>query len=69
MWKCERETEKLEMLQEIILSGYEPEEELNEDSSYEEVEEAYNAMLKEFEAVEDAMYPNGRDYDAEDFDD
>ena len=41
---------------------------VNENSSYEEIEEAYDEMLEEYDAAEDAMYPNGRDYDAEDFD-
>ena len=37
-------------------------------SSYDEVETAFDEMKDTYEAVEDDMYPNGRDYDAENFD-
>jgi len=42
--------------------------ELTERSSYSEVYEEWKMMQDEFEAAEDAMFPNGRDYVAEDFD-
>ena len=34
-----------------------------------ELEEEYNEHQQALEDAEDSMYPNGRDYDAEDFDD
>jgi len=37
-------------------------------NTYAEVKEEYETMLEEYEAAEEDMYPNGRDYDAEDFD-
>lgn len=43
------------------------EDELNEDSSYDEVKEAYKEMRSELDDNSD-MFPNGRDYDAEDED-
>lgn len=63
----EKEEEKLRMLEEMEHNNWETE--TDEDSSYEEVEKDYKEMLEEFEAAEDDMYPNGRDYDAENFDD
>lgn len=38
-------------------------------SSYEEVKEDYDEMIDEFDAAEFDMFPNGRDYDAENLDD
>ena len=35
---------------------------------YEEIETTYNELQGELSASEDAMYPNGRDYDSESFD-
>lgn len=34
-----------------------------------ELEEEFNNYMSELDAAEDLLYPNGRDYDAEDFDD
>lgn len=41
----------------------------NEESSYEDVKVDFDDMIREFEAIENGLYPNGRDYDAENFDD
>ena len=41
--------------------------ELTNRSSYEAVREEYQTMINEYEAAEDAMFPNGRDYDSEDW--
>lgn len=67
MLDFEKEENKRLMLEEMNNNNWETE--LDNDSSYEEVEEAYNEMKEEYEAAEDAMYPNGRDYDAENLDD
>ena len=44
-------------------------EELNIKSTYEEIESEYKEMLENLEGAAYDMYPNGRDYDAENFDD
>jgi len=67
MYMLEKEENKRIMLEEMKNNCWETE--LDESSSYEEIEEAYNEMQQEFEAIEDSMYQNGRDYDAEDFED
>lgn len=41
--------------------------ESDENSSYEEVKEEYDEMVDEF-SDDSVMFPNGRDYDAEDED-
>lgn len=66
MFEYEKEENKEIMLKEMRNNNWETD--VNENSSYEEIEEAYDEMLEEYDAAEDAMYPNGRDYDAEDFD-
>jgi hypothetical protein len=67
MSNIEQNEEKLRMLEEMENNCWETE--VNEKSSYKEVEEAYNEMIEEYEASEADLYPNGRDYDAENFDD
>lgn len=67
MLDFEKDENKKFMLEEMENNCWDAD--LDDDATYEEIEEAYNEMLKEFESAEDAMYPNGRDYDAEDFDD
>lgn len=62
-----KEEEKLRMLEMMEENHWDTE--TNKDSSYEEVDTAYNEMIKEYDAIEIGMYPNGRDYDAENFDD
>mgnify|MGYP004652675183 CR=1 FL=1 len=66
---CEfdRENRKSEMLQELHEMGFG--EELDENSDYEDVEEAWEEMQKALSDAEDDMFPNGRDMDAENFDD
>jgi len=67
MSNIEQNEEKLRMLEEMENNCWETE--VNEKSSYKEVEEAYNEMIEEYKASEADLYPNGRDYDAESFDD
>lgn len=67
MLDFEKEENKKAMLEEMKRVGWESD--LDENASYEEVEEAFNEMQEELDAAEDAMYPNGRDYDAENLDD
>lgn len=57
---------KQEMLNEMDRHCYDPL--LEDDATYEEVKEAYEQMLDEFDAAYDDMYPNGRDEDAIDED-
>lgn len=57
---------KKEMFNMMQDTGFE--EDLTEDSSYEDIKKAFQEMLKERRDECDAMYPNGRDYDAEDED-
>lgn len=56
---------KKEMLEELEENDWA--EELTEDSSYEEIKERYQEFIRDTDD-EDAMYPNGRDYDAESYD-
>lgn len=56
---------KKEMLEEMDESCWEHE--TDENSSYEEVKEEYDEMIEEF-SDDSYMFPNGRDYDAEDED-
>ncbi len=63
----ENEMSKEEMLSEMLERHWDHD--LDEDSSYEDILEEYQAMIKEYESAEEAMYPNGRDYDSENFDD
>lgn len=56
---------KKEMLKELEKNMWS--DELKEDSSYEEVKEAYEGMRSELDDDSD-MFPNGRDHDAEDED-
>lgn len=67
MDEFEKEEEKLRMLELMERNGWETE--TDSDSSYEEVEKDFREMVDELDAAEDDMYPNGRDYDAENFDD
>lgn len=56
-----------DMLREM--KEHEWEHDLNEDSSDEEVTEEYLAFYEEeYDDCEDLLFPNGRDYDAEDED-
>ncbi len=66
MFEFEKE-DKMLMLEKMRENHWETE--TNEGSSYEDVKADYDEMIEELEAVEDDMYPNGRDYDAENFDD
>lgn len=68
---CEfdRENRKSEMLQELYESGMGFGEEVDETSDYEDVEKAWEEMQKALSDAEDDMFPNGRDMDAENFDD
>lgn len=63
----ENEMSKEEMLSEMLERRWDHD--LDEDSSYEDVLEEYQTMIEEYESAEEAMYPNGRDYDSENFDD
>lgn len=65
--ELEKEEDKIRMLE--ILHEHDCGEELNTESSYEEVETEYKELQEEIEGAEYDMYPNGRDYDAENFDD
>lgn len=56
---------KKEMLDAMDKAGWGHD--VDENSSYEEVKEEYDEMREEFSDDSD-MYPNGRDYDAEDED-
>ena len=38
------------------------------DLETEELEEMYNVEMDALDSIEDSMYPNGRDYDAENWD-
>lgn len=55
------------MLEKMRKKGWETE--TNEDSSYEDVKADFDEMIEEFDFAEYNMYPNGRDYDAENYDD
>lgn len=66
MTKFEKEEEKRVMLRIIKDNCWDMD--INENSSYDEVKEIYDEMTEEFDAVENDMFPNGRDYDAENFD-
>lgn len=63
----QKEEDKLFMLKEMEDNFYETK--TDENSSYEEVEEDYKEMKMQLDAAEDDMFPNGRDYEAENFDD
>ena len=67
MINIEKEDNKRMMLEEMEHNNWETGVDVN--SSYEEVKEAFYEMKDEYESAEDAMFPNGRDYDAENFDD
>lgn len=67
MFEFEKDEDKRLMLEKMRENCWETE--TNEDSSYEDVKADFDEMIEEFEAVENDMYPNGRDYDAENFDD
>ncbi len=57
---------KKEMLEELEENDWA--EELTEDSSYEEIKERYQDYIHDTDNEEGALYPNGRDYDAESYD-
>ncbi len=67
MFEFEKEEDKMLMLEKMRENHWETE--TNEESSYEDVKVDFDEMIEELEAIEDDMYPNGRDYDAENFDD
>lgn len=67
MDKLEKEESKRMMLEKLHENNCG--EELDIESSYEEVESEYIEMQDNLEGAEQDMYPNGRDYDAENFDD
>lgn len=67
MDELEKEEEKRFMLEKLHEQN--EGEELNIESTYEEIESEYNEMLDNLEGAVCDMYPNGRDYDAENFDD
>lgn len=54
---------KQEMLDEMEEHNWEHD--LSSKSSYSEVKEEYKEMIDMYESAVDAMYPNGRDYDAD----
>ena len=57
---------KEEMLEIMKRNNWSGVDDLDEDSSYEEVKEEYDEMVDEYDDSD--MFPNGRDYDAEDED-
>lgn len=65
MNEFEKDEDKRLMLEKMREKGWE----INEDSSYEDVKENFEEMMEEFDFIEYNMYPNGRDYDSENFDD
>ena len=65
----DREEQKLEMLQSLRDYDMGFGEDLDEESDYEDVRTAWKEMQDALESVEDAMYPNGRDWDSENYDD
>lgn len=65
MTKSEREEYKAQMLEEMREHNWDSE--VDENSSYIDVKSEYRNMYDAFDAGEDAMFPNGRDYDAEDY--
>ncbi len=67
MLEFEKEEDKMLMLEKMRKNHWETE--TNEESSYEDVKVDFDEMIEELEAIEADMYPNGRDYDAENFDD
>lgn len=67
MDELEKEEEKRFMLEKLHEQN--EGEDLNIESTYEEIESEYNEMLDNLEGAAYDMYPNGRDYDAENFDD
>jgi hypothetical protein len=56
---------KIEMLQEMENHNWDTE--LDKNSSYREVKEEFQNMIDEYDSAEDTMFPNGRDYDSEDW--
>lgn len=63
--KGEREMRKKEMLEEMKMHNWG--DGLTMKNSFEEIEEEYNTMIDE--CLDDSnLFPNGRDYDAEDED-
>ena len=66
MFEFEKDEDKRLMLEKMKENLWETD--TNEESSYEDVKEDFDDMIRELEAIEDDLYPNGRDYDAENFD-
>lgn len=62
-----REDDKRLML--VALEDNHWETDVNEESSYEDIKQAFSEMIEEFEFIDYNMYPNGRNFDAENFDD
>ena len=56
---------KTAMLQEMKESNWDSD--LTKNSTYQEVKEEYLQMKDAYESAEDDMFPNGRDYDSEDW--
>lgn len=64
--KIDRKEEIANMLQEMYESGWDTSN-LDENLSYDDILDEYNLMKQEYADAEDAMYPNGRDEDSEDY--
>lgn len=54
-----------EMLREMREKNWDTE--LTPKDSYRDIKREYEEMINAYESAEDAMFPNGRDYDAEDW--
>ena len=67
-YDCWDEEEKRKFLVDALVEGGQDVDELYELDT-EDLEDMYNEYQQELEDAEYSMYPNGRDYDAEDFDD
>ncbi len=67
MNEFEKDEDKRLMLGKMREEGWETE--TNEESSYEDVKADFDEMIEEFDFIEYNMFPNGRDYDSENFDD
>lgn len=67
MFEIEKDEDKCLMLEKMRENHWETD--TNEESLYEEVKADFDEMICEFEAIENDLYSNGRDFDAENFDD
>lgn len=67
MFEYDEKLTKEDMLEELRENNWN--DDLDEHSSYKEIKESYNEMVDElYDDSYSPMYPNGRDYDAEDED-